>query len=51
LLKEAVVANHVLPHRLRDETRFDNVEKPAWVDAPKGQAYGSLYPMKKGVKT
>lgn len=51
LLKEAVVANHVLPHRLRDESAFDSVEKPDWVDAPKGQAYSSLYPMKKGVKT
>jgi len=28
LLKEAVVANHVLPHRLRDESAFDSVEKP-----------------------
>jgi len=54
LLKETVVANHVLPHRLRDESGFDSVEKPDWSDgtgAPKGQAYGSLYPMKKGVKT
>ena len=51
LLKEAVVANHVLPRRLRDESVFDSVEKPDWVDAPKGQAYSSLYPMKKGVKT
>ena len=51
LLKETVVANHVLPHRLRDESAFDSVEKPDWVDAPKGQAYSSLYPMKKGVKT
>ena len=51
LLKETVVANHVLPHRLRDEAAFDSVEKPDWVDAPKGQAYSSLYPMKKGVKT
>jgi len=51
LLKEAVVANHVLPRRLRDESAFDNLEKPDWVDAPKGQAYSSLYPMKKGVKT
>jgi hypothetical protein len=51
LLKETVVANHVLPHRLRDETTFDTVEKPSWIDAPKGQVYSSLYPMKKGVKT
>jgi hypothetical protein len=51
LLKEAVVANHVFPHRLRDESAFDSVEKPDWIDGPKGQAYGSLYPMKKGVKT
>src|SRR2546425_1388695 len=51
LLKETVVANHVLPHRLRDDSAFDSVEKPDWVDAPKGQAYSSLYPMKKGVKT
>jgi hypothetical protein len=54
LLKEAVVANHVLPHRLRDESTFDSVEKPDWSEgsgAPKGQAYSSLYPMKKGVKT
>ena len=51
LLKEAVVANHVFPHRLRDESAFDSVEKPDWNDAPKGPAYGSLYPMKKGVKT
>src|SRR2546427_5568799 len=51
LLKETVVANHVLPHRLRDESAFDSVEKPDWVDVPKGQAYSSLYPMKKGVKT
>ncbi len=27
LLKETVVANHVLPHRLRDESAFDSVEK------------------------
>jgi len=51
LLKEAVVANHVLPRRLRDESVFDSVEKPDWIDAPKAQAYSSLYPMKKGVKT
>ena len=51
LLKETVVANHVLPSRLRDESAFDSVEKPDWIDAPKGQAYGSLYPMKRGVKT
>ena len=51
LLKEAVVANHFLPRRLRDESAFDSVEKPDWVDGPKGQAYSSLYPMKKGVKT
>ena len=54
LLKEAVVANHVLPRRLRDVSAFDSVEKPDWSEgsgAPKGQAYSSLYPMKKGVKT
>ena len=51
LLKEAVVANHVFPHRLRDESAFDSIEKPDWIDGPKGQAYSSLYPMKKGVKT
>ena len=51
LLKETVVANHVLPHRLHDETTFDPVERPSWIEAPKGEAYGSLYPMKKGVKT
>ncbi len=54
LLKEAVVANHILPRRLRDESAFDSVEKPDWSEgsgAPKGQAYSSLYPMKKGVKT
>jgi hypothetical protein len=54
VLKEAVVANHVLPRRLRDESAFDGVEKPDWSEgtgAPKGQAYSSLYPMKKGVKT
>src|SRR5437879_11470157 len=52
LLKEAVVANHVLPRRLRDESAFDSVEKPDWAEgsgAPKGQPYSSLYPMKKGV--
>jgi len=51
LLKETVVANHVLPHRLRDESAFDSVEKPDWIDAPKNQTYSSLYPMKKGVRT
>jgi len=51
LLKETVVANHVLPHRLRDESAFHGVEKPDWIDAPKSQAYSSLDPMKKGVKT
>jgi len=53
LLKETVVANHVLPRRLHDDGTFDSVEKPDWIapDAPKGQAYSSLYPMKKGVKT
>ena len=53
VLKEAVVANHVLPRRLHDESTFDRVEKPNWTgpDAPKGEAYSSLYPMKKGVKT
>ena len=54
LLKEAVVANHILSRRLRDESAFDSVEKPDWSEgsgAPKGQAYSSLYPMKKGVKT
>ncbi len=47
LLKEAVVANHILPRRLRDESAFDSVEKPDWSEgsgAPKGQAYSSLYP-------
>src|SRR6267378_2951159 len=49
LLKEAVVANHVLPRRLREEGTFDSVEKPDWSEgnAPKAQAYSSLYPMKK----
>jgi hypothetical protein len=51
LLKETVVANHVLPHRLREESAFDSVEKPDWTDAQKSQTYSSLYPMKKGVKT
>jgi hypothetical protein len=54
LLKEAVVANHVLPRRLHDDGTFDSVEKPDWSEgsnAPKGQTYSSLYPMKKGVKT
>jgi hypothetical protein len=51
LLKETVVANHVLPHRLRDETAFDPVERPSWIGSPKGEAYSSLYPMKKGIKT
>ena len=53
LLKETVVANHVLPHRLRDESAFDSVERPDWSEgsgAPKGQAYSSLYPMIRGVK-
>ena len=53
LLKEAVVANHVLPRRIHDDGTFDSVEKPSWTgsDAAKGQAYSSLYPMKKGIKT
>jgi hypothetical protein len=54
LLKEAVVANHVLPRRVRDDGTFDSVEKPDWSEgsnAPKGQTYSGLYPMKKGVKT
>lgn len=53
LLKEAVVANHVLPRRIHDDGTFDSVEKPEWTgsDAAKGQAYSSLYPMKKGIKT
>jgi hypothetical protein len=53
LLKEAVVANHVLPRRIHDDGTFDSVEKPEWTgsDAAKGQAYSSIYPMKKGVKT
>jgi hypothetical protein len=53
VLKEAVVANHVLPRRLRDESAFDSVEKPDWSEGSgaQGQAYSSLYPMKKGVKT
>ena len=53
LLKESVVANHILPHRLRDESTFDSVERPDWSKeyAPKGQAYNGLYPIKKGVKT
>ena len=53
LLKSAVVANHVLPRRLREEGMFDGVEKPDWSEgnAPQGQTYSSLYPMKKGVKT
>ena len=53
LLKETVVANHVLPRRLHDDGTFDSVEKPGWTgpDAPKGQTYSSLYPMKKGIKT
>lgn len=54
LLKEAVVANHVLPRRLHDDGTFDSVEKPDWSDGsntPKGQTFSSIYPMKKGVKT
>jgi hypothetical protein len=54
LLKEAVVANHVLPRRLHDDGTFDSVKKPDWSEgsnALKGQTYSSLYPMKKGVKT
>ena len=54
LLKDVVVANHILPHRLREESTFDSVEKPDWSETPntpKGQLYSSLYPMKKGVKT
>ena len=53
VLKEAVVANHVLPRRLHVDGTFDSVERPDWTgpNVPKGQAYGSLYPMKKGVKT
>ena len=54
LLKEAVVANHVLPRRVRDDGTFDSVEKPDWSEgsnAPRGETYSSLYPMKKGVKT
>ena len=54
VLKEAVVANHVLPRRLHDDGTFDSVEKPDWPEgtgAPKGEAHSSLYPMKKGVKT
>jgi hypothetical protein len=52
LLKEAVVANHVLPRRIHDDGTFDSVEKPEWTgsDAAKGQAYSSLLPMKKSVK-
>ncbi len=51
LLKEAVVANHVLPRRLREESTFDSVERPDWSEgAQKGEAYSSLYPMKKGIK-
>ena len=52
LLKEAVVANHVLPRRLREDETFDHVEKPDWSEgnAP-SQGFSSLYPMKKGVKT
>lgn len=54
LLKVAVVANHVLPHRLNDQSRFDSIEmldvseRP---DGPRGQPYNSLFPLKKGVKT
>ncbi len=53
VLKEAVIANHVLPHRLRDESAFDTVEKPDWTgpDSPKGEAYSSFYPVKKSIKT
>ena len=52
LLKEAVVANHVLPRRLREDETFDHVEKPDWSEgnAP-SQGFSSFYPMKKGVKT
>ena len=54
LLKEAVVANHVLPRRLHDDGTFDSVERPDWSEgsnASKGETYSSFYPMKKGVKT
>ena len=54
LLKEAVVANHVLPRRLHEDGTFDSVERPDWSEgsnAPKGEAYSSLYPMKRGIKT
>ena len=51
VLKNSVVANHVLPNRLHDVSAFDSVEKIDWVDSSKGEPYSSLYPMKKGVKT
>jgi hypothetical protein len=54
LLKEAVVSNHVLPRRLRDESAFDSVERPELTEesgSPLSHEFSSLYRMKKGVKT
>jgi hypothetical protein len=54
LLKEAVVANHVLPRRLHDQSQFDSVEMLDVSERPdglRGQPYSSLFPLKKGVKT
>jgi len=46
LLKEAVVANHVLPRRLREEETFDSIEKPDWSEgnAPKGERTAASIP-------
>ena len=54
MLKNTVVANHVVPHRLHDQSTFDSVERldvSENPDGPRGQPFSSLYPMKKGVKT
>jgi hypothetical protein len=53
MLKNTVVANHVVPHRLHDQSTFDSVERLDVSENPdglRGQPFSSLYPMKKGVK-
>ncbi len=49
LLRESVIANHLVPRKLGAGSSID-LEIAKKPEAAVGQDYGSLYPLKKGVK-
>lgn len=51
LLKETVVANHLVPRKLTSESGVDlETDKRSQGVGAAGQDYGSMYPLKRGVK-